>query len=114
MLFFKCMAALLNPAYRAGGERIKWGPVSYTVIMFSVATVQTAVDLHIQSTSYIDNREFPGIVGEIPPGPIGYLMLAGHEALAILTNVMYFLNAWLADGLLVSSLLGAAFTHPDV
>ena len=111
VLFFKCMAALLNPVDHRG-EPIKWGLVSYTVVMFSVATVQTAVNLQIQSISYIDNREFPGIVGEISPGPIGYQVFMGHEALTTLSNVMFFLNAWLADGFLVSSLLYAALTRP--
>ena len=113
VLFFKCIVALVNPAYRRG-EPIKWGLVSYTVIMFSVATVQTAVDTHFESISYIDNREFPGIVGEVPPGPFGYWALTDNEALSVLSNVMFFLNAWLADGLLVSSLLHAAFTRPGV
>ena len=105
------MAALLDPVDHRG-EPIKWGLVSYTVVMFSVATVQTAVNLQIQSISYIDNREFPGIVGEISPGPIGYQVFMGHEALTTLSNVMFFLNAWLADGFLVSSLLYAALTRP--
>ena len=113
MLFFKCIAALVNPVYRRG-EPIEWGLVSYTVVMFSVVTVKTAIDLHIQSISHIDHREFPGIEGTIFPGPIGYQLLVSHEALAILSDVMFFLNAWLADGLLVSSLLDAAFIHPGI
>ena len=80
--------------------------------MFSAATVQTAMGSHFESMSYIDNREFPGIVGEVSPGPIGYLVFAASEALSIFYTVMYFLTAWLADGLLVSSLLDAAFSHP--
>ena len=80
--------------------------------MFSVATVQTVVDTRFQSISYIDNREFPGIVGEVSPGPIGYRVFAVKEALSILSTLMFFLNAWLADGLLVSPLLDAASTHP--
>ena len=110
-LFFKCTAALLNPAYRRG-ERIKWSLVSYTVVMFSLATIQIAVGTHFQSISYIDNRELPGIVGAISPGPIGYSVFADHETLDILSLVMFFLNAWLADGLSVSSLFDAGFTHP--
>ena len=114
MLFLKCTAALLNPAYRIGGEPIKWSLVSYTVVMFSLATIQIAVGAHFQSISYIDNREFPGLVGAISPGPIGYSVFVDHEALDILSLVIFFLNAWLADGLLVSSLLDVVSTHLSV
>ena len=105
------MAALLNPAYRRG-EPIKWGLVSYTVVMFSIATVQAAVDNHLLSISYIDNREF--IMGGLLPGPIGYMLFTSNKALTTLSTAMFFLNAWLADGLLVSSLLDAASTHLGV
>jgi hypothetical protein len=66
VLFFQCMAALFNPANRRR-EGIKWGLVSYTVVMFSFVTVFTAMNLNIQSISYIDNREFPGVEGVLPP-----------------------------------------------
>ena len=112
MLFFKSVAALLDPAYRK--ETIKWGLVSYTVVMFSVATVQTAMNLHIQSMSHTDNRDFPGIDGEISPGPIGYMEFITNQVLSIVPEIAFFLNAWLADGLLVSSPLDAMFTHPCV
>ena len=101
MLAFKCVAALINPTYRRG-DPIKWGLVSYTVVMFSFVTVQTAVALYVQSISYIDDRDFPGIEGVISPGPIGYLVFVSHEAFNIVPWVMFFLNGWLADGLLVS------------
>ena len=111
MLVFKCVAALLDPVNRKG-ERIKWGLVFYTVAMLSIVTTQIAIDLHIQSIAYIDNREFPGIEAQVPPGPIGYQILISPKALPTLSRVTFFLNAWLADGLLVSSLLDVAFTHP--
>ena len=105
------MAGLFNPAYRRG-EPIRWGLVSYTVVMFSLVSIQIAVVAYFHSISYIDNREFPGIVGEVSPGPIGYSVFVSNETFITLCNVMFFLNAWLADGLLVSSLLDTAFTHP--
>lgn len=101
ILFFKCMAALVNPVDRRG-EPIKWGIVSYTMVMYSVVTVQTAMDLDVQTISYIDNRGFPGVKGEVSPGPIGYQSYISHQARGIFSNVMFFLNVWLADGLLVS------------
>ena len=101
-LFFKCVAALLNPAHRRGG-RVKWGLVFYTVVMFSFLTMQTAVALHVQSISYVGNREFPGIARAVSRGPLGYLGFTRQEALDIVSTSMFFVNGWLADGLLVSS-----------
>ena len=101
VVFFQCMAALLNPVTRER-QGIKWGPVSYTVVMFSLATVYTATRLNVQSISFIDNREFPGI-GLSPPGPLGY-MWSNSRTLCTVPNLMFLLNNWLADGLMVSSL----------
>ena len=102
MLFFKCMIALLDPINRRG-ERVKWGLVSYTVVMFSLATVYTTTNLHILSISYVDNREFPGIEGELDPGPIGYLQFIYFKTITIVPNVTFVSSNWLADGLLVST-----------
>ena len=114
MLFFKCIAALVNPVYRRG-EPIKWGLVSYTMVMFLVVTVKIAIDLHTQSISYVDNREYPGNMQDgIVPGPMGYQLSVSNGPLPTLSGVTFLLNAWLADGLLVSSLLDAAFTHLGV
>ena len=113
VVFFKCMAALFNPDHRRG-EGVKWGLVSYTAVMFSIVTILTAINLDFQSISYIDNREYPGINGLIPPGPLGYQQLIVPEAISIIPNVMFALSNWLADGLLVSSLFGTVFTRPGV
>ena len=110
-LSFKCMAALFNPVYRRG-EPIKWGFVSFTLAMFSIAIVGTAMNLNVLSISYIDNRGYPGAGGVIPPGPLGYRWLISTKALTIIPNLMFFLINWLGDGLLVSSLFGAASVHP--
>jgi len=103
VLFFKCMAALFNPVYRRG-EGVKWGFVSYTMIMFSLVTVLIAMDLHIQSICYIDNREFPGGRGGLPPGPHGYMGFVFYEAIGVIPHAAFSLSNWLADGLLVSFL----------
>ena len=114
LLFFQCTAALFDSTNRRG-ERIKWGLVCYTTIMFSVVTVQTAMDLDLQSISYINNRDFPGVNVEdmlfLPPGPVGYQLSISQEALSIVPNAMFTLTNWLADGLLVSSPFDAAFSH---
>ena len=108
-LFFKCIAALLNPVYLRGGG-VKWGFVSYTVAMFSFATVFTAVNLILQSNSYIDNREFmPSweISGPAPYsyGPFEYQSdTSCPRAFGFIPGLMLLFNYWLADGLLVSSL----------
>ena len=104
VLFFKCMTTLFDPVHRRGAG-IKWGLVSYTSIMFSFVTVLTATDLDILSVSYIDDREFPGVEGLIPPGPLGYQWLIDPGPLSIAPNVMFVLCNWLADGLLVGSLI---------
>ena len=113
MLFFHCMAALLDPVNRRR-EGIKWGLVTYTVVMFSFVTVFTAMNLNVQSISFIDNREFPGVEGVLPPGPLGYQFFIYSRALSVIPNVMFLLNNWLADGLLVGSLFDVAFTRPAI
>lgn len=104
ILFFQCMSALLNPADRTKG--IRWLLVAHTVTMFLFATISTAMDLDLQSTSNSDNREFPG-ADELPPGPFGYNLLLFSNALNVIPHVMFLLNNLLADGLLVSPLLGS-------
>ena len=110
VLFFKCMSALLKPPNRRG-ERIKWGLVSYAVAMFSFVTIYTAMNLHILSISFIDNREFPGAEGHVHPGPYGYFISIYYKAISVVPNAAFCLNNWLADGLLVSPLFGAVAAH---
>ena len=114
MVFIECMAALFNPVYRRG-EPVKWGLVSYTVAMFSAATIFTGMNLEILSISYIDNRKYPGATEGIPmpPGPYGYQIFIAPEAINVIPNVVFNLSDWLADGLLVSSLFDPVFIHPD-
>ena len=104
VLFFQCMTALFNPVHRRG-ERIKWGLVCYTATMFSLTTVFTTSILDLQSISYIDNREFPGVDTTLPPGPLGYQWFLYSDVLTIVPNLMFLLNNWMADGLLVGSSL---------
>ena len=103
MLFFRCMAALRNPVYRRD-EGIKWWLVSYTVTMFSFVTVYTAMNLQIQSNSFIDNRQ--DIKGWSTPlsGPLKYQYNIRSAVLGLIPSIMFNLNNWLADGLLVCSL----------
>ena len=107
---FQCMTALFNPAYR-GGKPIKWGIVSYTVAVFSLLTVGTAMQLNGQSTSYVDNRESTSILAV----PFKYQVAkVAPDPIRIIQNIIFALNNWLADGLLVSSPLGIVFTHSRV
>ena len=106
------MAALFNPVYRRG-EGVKWGLVSYVVAMFSLATVYTAMIIHILSISYIDNRNFPGD-DESYTGPYGYLYALTYKAINVTPRVAFRLNNWLADGLLVSFLFDAVVARPGV
>ena len=106
MASFQCMAGLFDPVHRRG-ERIKWGLVSYTVVMFSLLTVITAMTFAIVSICYIYDRQFPG-------GPYGCLSYAISTTLGPIPDAMAIFSNWLADGLLVSSLFSPAFAHPCV
>ena len=68
--------------------------------MFLFVTIYTALNLDMLFISYVGNREFTGITG-FPPGPLGYEYLSYHETIGIVSTVMFLLNNWLADGLLV-------------
>lgn len=101
VMFFQSTGALLDPANRKRGGLV-WGLVAHTVAMFSFVTIYTATNLDMLSISFIDNREFPGIVDAgIPPGPVGYQLYIIPGALNMVTNSMILLNTWLADGLLL-------------
>ena len=107
VLFFQCMIALFDPAYRRGNG-VKWGLGSYTVVMFSLATISTGMNLNILSVSYIDNREYP-------TGPFGYAgSVLGSKAINVVPNAAVFLGGWLADGLLVRTSFGYVFTSSDI
>ena len=100
VLFFRCMATLLNPADRTRG--IKWGFVVHTALMFSIVTVYHADNLGLQSLSYVNNREYPGDNDGFP-GPFNYQYIIYNKPIAVTPPIMFILNYWLADGLLVSS-----------
>ena len=113
MLFFQCMAAFLDPINRRR-DGIMWGPVIYTFLTFSFVTIFTAMNLNIQSISFIDNREFPGVPDVlIPPGPFGYQLFIYSKVLSIVPNLMFLLNNWLADGLLVTFASNSLIQAPN-
>jgi len=84
------------------------GLVSYTVLMFSFATILGGTGLHAESISYINNRGFPGSEGVLP-GQLGYWLSMWSGGTIVVT--MFFFNNWLADGLLVSPSFVAVFTR---
>ena len=94
------MGALLNPVNRTRGSG-NWLLVAHTVAMFAFVTINTGISLNIQSIVNIDNRKFPG-ADEIPPGPYGYQFIALSQKTNFTPSIMFLLNQWLADGLLVS------------
>lgn len=99
-LFFPCMNALLNPVDRTQG--IKWGLVAHTSAMFTFLTINSLMNLAYQSVAYVDNRAFPGIEGVLPPGPVAWRMVIEYSNVNnALPDVLFFLNTWLADGLLL-------------
>jgi hypothetical protein len=95
------MGALFNPVNRARGG-IKWGLVAHTFAMFLFATAYAAMSCNIQSISFIDNRNFPGAAGHVPPGPVGYQFFIHSKAVGIAPTPVILINNWLADGLWVS------------
>lgn len=105
VLFFKCMNALLNPVDRTR-RAIRWLLVVHTVAMFSFATVFTGMYLVLQSICYIDTREFPGNSNS-PSGPIAHQHQIYSDPISLIPRIMFFLNNWLADGLLVRSVFSA-------
>ena len=104
-LFFQCMATLLSPAnpIRKG---IRWALVTHTLALFLFVTIPFGITLDYLSIDYINNREFPGN-NEFPPGPIGYESLLALKATATVSDAMFPLNQWLADGLLVGAILNS-------
>ncbi|KAF9652147.1 hypothetical protein BDM02DRAFT_3183873 [Thelephora ganbajun] len=100
VLFLQCMGALFDPVNRRSGG-VRWGLVAYSVAMFSFVTIFTAMNLNVQSISFIDNREFPGVKDVLPPGPLGYQLEIYSNVLSIVPNLMFLFNNWLADGLLL-------------
>ena len=111
VMFFQCITALFDPANRRR-EGTKWALVIYTVLMFSFVTIYTGMISHILSISFVDNREFPGAGDKFPPGPIGYKTFIYPKAITTVPSLMFLLNNWLADGLLVCFSL--SFAHPEV
>ena len=98
-LFFRCMDVLLGPANTIG-RGIRWAPVVHTVALFSFMTVPIWIDPDYLPIEYVNNREFPGN-DEFPPGPFGYSISLGTKAINVVFDIMFPLNQWLADGLLV-------------
>ena len=107
-LFFRCLGALFNTVNRARGT-IKWPLVAHTVAMFSILTASIALCLDTQSVAYIDDRNTPqaGDDDLLSPGPGIYREFLYSKANGVVLNIMISLNAWLADGLLVSSVFNS-------
>ena len=82
--------------------------------MFSAVTIYNAITLNILSIAYIDNRAFTGVDETLPPGPIGYQYLTYSDPMDVVATLMFLLNNWLADGLLVSSVPSSVVRVCDV
>lgn len=100
-LFFQCMSTLLNPDNRMK-KGVKWGLVTHTMAMFSFTSIACMIEGRERSISYVEAREFPGVEGEFPPGPYGFLSVR-HGPITSVSVLMFPLNQWLADGLLVGT-----------
>ena len=98
VLSLQCMGALLTDPKRG----VRWILVAHTCAIFSLVTVYTAMSFNIQSVSYVDNREFPGVDDAAPPGPLGHQVSAYLKADNVARTAAYVLSNWLTDGFLVS------------
>jgi len=105
--------ALLNPAHRRE-EGIKWWLILYTMAMFLFVTMYTAINLHIQFVSFIDNRQDPSGASKPHSAPLLYQHIIHSTVLGLVPNILFNLNNWLADGLLVSSLFDPVLSRPGV
>ena len=100
------MSALLDPVYRTK-KVIKWGLVTYIVALFSSLTIGCAIVRDTLSAAYIDNREYD------VAGPFEYLVVLGlsKDVLHLVPALLFPINQWLTDGLLVSSAPGLPQSH---
>lgn len=99
VLFIQCIVALLNPAdYSRRG--IKWGLVAIVMAIFSCVTICTAINLDFLSKTFIDDRDFSA-ANAAAPGPLGYQFYVNSFAINVFSNFLFYLNNWLADGLLL-------------
>ena len=62
--------------------------------MFAAVTIYTAISL------YIENRDSPG-TDELP---LGYQHFTCFRVICVVTTIMFVLNNWLADAIMVSSM----------
>lgn len=100
VLFFQCVGALLSPANRMKAG-IRWVLVAHAVTMFLFITIPVTMNVKTQLVDpYINNREFPG-GGASPPGPLGYVYFTYFDGINKFPKIMFPLNQWLADGLLL-------------
>lgn len=98
-LFVSCMVALLNSSDRAKRD-IRWGLVAYTMATFSFLTIALGIDIYLDRTFFIDNREFPG--NDLsPPGPLGYSDSITYDTIDLVYFTLYPLTQWLNDGFLL-------------
>ena len=69
-LFFRCLGVLFSPANYTR-DSTKWGLIVHTTVVFSLTTITTAMNLSLQSISYIDNLAFYDVRGPFPLDLLG-------------------------------------------
>ena len=106
VLFFRCLGVLLGPVNPTVQKGISWTLAAHALATFSLFTISMVVTLNNLSVIYINDREFLGN-DEYPPGPTGYYLVLVADAIDIVVAAAFPLNQWLADGLLVRSILNS-------
>ena len=99
------MSALFSSTKRKQGD-IKWLLIAHTATLFITLTLYTGAYLYYGFIMYINDREFPGL-GVFPLGPLGYQNLTRDKAINFVPLISMASNGYLADGLLVRSILNS-------
>jgi len=68
----------------------------YVVLLFIMGNIGNGTNIKVGELTFVDNRNFPG-------GPNEYFSQGGGTV-GLTCNVIYIINTWFQDGLLVKNL----------
>jgi len=91
VLFVSCARFLWDRRHKGHGSIIL---LSYMSIMFSLATVFTAVQARTMQLAYIDNRDYPG-------GPWAWFLTYQNIPVNVIFYAVFFLMTFFADALVL-------------
>lgn len=91
-LFIWCFHLLL----RKKKSRSEYLLMIYVVLLFIMGNIGNGTNIKVGELTFVDNRNFPG-------GPNEYFSQGGGTV-GLTCNVIYIINTWFQDGLLVKNL----------